>query len=342
MNVGIVGATGYAGVELIRLLLAHPGIAIKRLTSRAEAGRRIDDLFPSLRGYLSLAFEDPAESRFDDCDLVFFATPHAVSMHSMTDLLARGKRVIDLSADFRLRDVDIWQEWYGTTHAAPELIADAVYGLPEVNREQISGAQLVACPGCYPTAVQLGFLPLLEANAIEPDRLIASCASGTSGAGRAAKVNLLLAEASTSMKAYAVSGHRHLPEMKQGLTAIAGSEVDLTFVPHLAPMTRGIHATLFAKMTKSEVDVATLYSSRYRDEAFVLMTTGQYDPETRHVGGTNRCEMSVTRPGGSDTVVITAAIDNLVKGAAGQAIQVMNIMLGEPETLGLTSPAVVP
>jgi N-acetyl-gamma-glutamyl-phosphate reductase len=342
MNVGIVGATGYAGVELIRLLLAHPGIAIKRLTSRAEAGRRIDELFPSLRGYLSLAFEDPAESRFDDCDLVFFATPHAVSMHSMTDLLARGKRVIDLSADFRLRDVDIWQEWYGTTHAAPELIADAVYGLPEVNREQISGAQLVACPGCYPTAVQLGFLPLLEANAIEPDRLIASCASGTSGAGRAAKVNLLLAEASTSMKAYAVSGHRHLPEMKQGLTAIAGSEVDLTFVPHLAPMTRGIHATLFAKMTKSEVDVATLYSSRYRDEAFVLMTTGQYDPETRHVGGTNRCEMSVTRPGGSDTVVITAAIDNLVKGAAGQAIQVMNIMLGEPETLGLTSPAVVP
>lgn len=342
MNVGIVGATGYAGVELIRLLLAHPGIAIKRLTSRAEAGRRIDDLFPSLRGYLSLAFEDPAESRFDDCDLVFFATPHAVSMHSMTDLLARGKRVIDLSADFRLRDVDIWQEWYGTTHAAPELIADAVYGLPEVNREQISGAQLVACPGCYPTAVQLGFLPLLEANAIEPDRLIASCASGTSGAGRAAKVNLLLAEASTSMKAYAVSGHRHLPEMKQGLTAIAGSEVDLTFVPHLAPMTRGIHATLFAKMTKSEVDVATLYSSRYRDEAFVLMTTGQYDPETRHVGGTNRCEMSVTRPGGGDTVVIIAAIDNLVKGAAGQAIQVMNIMLGEPETLGLTSPAVVP
>ena len=342
MNVGIVGATGYAGVELIRLLLAHPGIAIKRLTSRAEAGRRIDDLFPSLRGYLSLAFEDPAESRFDDCDLVFFATPHAVSMHSMTDLLAKGKRVIDLSADFRLRDVDIWQEWYGTTHAAPELIADAVYGLPEVNREQISGAQLVACPGCYPTAVQLGFLPLLEANAIEPDRLIASCASGTSGAGRAAKVNLLLAEASTSMKAYAVSGHRHLPEMKQGLTAIAGSEVDLTFVPHLTPMTRGIHATLFAKMTKSEVDVATLYSSRYRDEAFVLMTTGQYDPETRHVGGTNRCEMSVTRPGGGDTVVITAAIDNLVKGAAGQAIQVMNIMLGEPETLGLTSPAVVP
>ena len=342
MNVGIVGATGYAGVELIRLLLAHPGITIKRLTSRAEAGRRVDDLFPSLRGHLSLAFEDPAESRFDDCDLVFFATPHAVSMHSMVDLLARGKRVIDLSADFRLRDVDIWQEWYGTTHVAPELIAEAVYGLPEVNREQISGAQLVACPGCYPTAVQLGFLPLLEANAIEPDSLIASCASGTSGAGRAAKVNLLLAEASTSMKAYAVSGHRHLPEMKQGLTAIAGSEVDLTFVPHLAPMTRGIHATLFAKMTKSAVDVATLYSSRYRDEAFVVMTTGQYDPETRHVGGTNRCEMSVSRPAGGDTVVITAAIDNLVKGAAGQAIQVMNIMLGEPETLGLTSPAVVP
>ena len=342
MNVGIVGATGYAGVELIRLLLAHPSVAIKRLTSRAEAGRRVDDLFPSLRGHLSLAFEDPAESRFDDCDLVFFATPHAVSMHSMTDLLARGKRVIDLSADFRLKDIDIWQEWYGTTHAAPELAADAVYGLPEVNRQQIADAQLVACPGCYPTAVQLGFLPLLEADAIERDSLIASCASGTSGAGRAAKVNLLLAEASTSLKAYAVSGHRHLPEMKQGLTAIAGSEVDLTFVPHLAPMTRGIHATLFAKMTKPEIDVGALYSERYCDEAFVVMTTGQYDPETRHVGGTNRCEMSVVRPVDGDTVVVTAVIDNLVKGAAGQAIQVMNIMLGEPETLGLTSPAVIP
>ena len=342
MNVGIVGATGYAGVELIRLLLAHPSVAIKRLTSRAEAGRRVDDLFPSLRGHLSLIFEDPAESRFDDCDLVFFATPHAVSMHSMADLLARGKRVIDLSADFRLKDIDIWQEWYGTTHIAPELIADAVYGLPEINRQQIADAQLVACPGCYPTAVQLGFLPLLEADAIERDSLIASCASGTSGAGRAAKVNLLLAETSTSMKAYAVSGHRHLPEMKQGLTAIAGSEVDLTFVPHLAPMTRGIHATLFAKMTKPEIDVAALYSERYFDEAFVVMTTGQYDPETRHVAGTNRCEMSVARPGDGDTVVITAAIDNLIKGAAGQAIQVMNIMLGEPETLGLTNPAVIP
>ena len=342
MNVGIVGATGYAGVELIRLLLAHPSVAIKRLTSRAEAGRRVDDLFPSLRGHLSLAFEDPAESRFDDCDLVFFATPHAVSMHSMADLLARGKRVIDLSADFRLKDIDIWQEWYGTTHVAPQLIADAVYGLPEINRQQIADAQLVACPGCYPTAVQLGFLPLLEADAIERDSLIASCASGISGAGRAAKVNLLLAEASTSMKAYAVSGHRHLPEMKQGLTAIAGSEVDLTFVPHLAPMTRGIHATLFAKMTKPEIDVAALYSERYCHEAFVVMTTGQYDPETRHVAGTNRCEMSVARPGDGDTVVITAAIDNLVKGAAGQAIQVMNIMLGEPETLGLTNPAVIP
>jgi N-acetyl-gamma-glutamyl-phosphate reductase len=342
MNVGIVGATGYAGVELIRLLLAHPSVAIKRLTSRAEAGRRVDDLFPSLRGHLSLIFEDPAESRFDDCDLVFFATPHAVSMHSMADLLARGKRVIDLSADFRLKDIDIWQEWYGATHIAPELIADAVYGLPEINRQQIADAQLVACPGCYPTAVQLGFLPLLEADAIERDSLIASCASGTSGAGRAAKVNLLLAETSTSMKAYAVSGHRHLPEMKQGLTAIAGSEVDLTFVPHLAPMTRGIHATLFAKMTKPEIDVAALYSERYCDEAFVVMTTGQYDPETRHVVGTNRCEMSVVRPGDDDTVVVTAAIDNLIKGAAGQAIQAMNIMLGEPETLGLTSPAVIP
>lgn len=342
MNVGIVGATGYAGVELIRLLLGHPDIAIKRLTSRAEAGRRVDDLFPSLRGHLSLVFENPATSTFDDCDLVFFATPHAVSMHSMAELLSNGKRVIDLSADFRLRDIGTWEHWYGVDHVAPELVPQAVYGLPEVNREVIATASLVACPGCYPTAVQLGFLPLLEAGAVEPTGLVASCASGTSGAGRSAKLNLLLSEAGESMKAYGVSGHRHLPEMRQGLADIAGAEVGLTFVPHLAPMTRGIHATLFATLNDGDIDVSKLFSDRYQEEPFVVMTTGQYDPETRHVSGTNRCEIAVARPQGENTVVVTVAIDNLVKGAAGQAVQAMNIMLGRPETLGLLNPAVIP
>ena len=213
IKVGIVGATGYAGVELIRLLLGHPNVAVQRLTSRAEAGVRVDRLFPSLRGHIDLTFEDPAAVDFADCDLVFFATPHAVSMNTVPALLDRGVKIIDLSADFRLSDIGVWESWYGTTHAAPELVSTAVYGLPEVNRAALRDASLVACPGCYPTAVQLGFLPLLEAGVIDAGRLIASCASGTSGAGRSAKVNLLLAESTETMKSYGVEGHRHLPEM---------------------------------------------------------------------------------------------------------------------------------
>ena len=250
IKVGIVGATGYAGVELIRLLLGHPHVAVQRLTSRAEAGVRVDHLFPSLRGHIDLAFEDPGAVDFADCDLVFFATPHAVSMNTVPALLDRGINIIDLSADFRLSDIGVWESWYGTTHAAPDLISTAVYGLPEVNRAALREASLVACPGCYPTAVQLGFLPLLEAGVIDPGRLIASCASGTSGAGRGAKVNLLLSESTQTMKSYGVRGHRHLPEMEQGLSRAAGGDVSLTFVPHLAPMTRGIHATLFATLTE--------------------------------------------------------------------------------------------
>ena len=243
IKVGIVGATGYAGVELIRLLLGHPHVAIKRLTSRAEAGVRVDRLFPSLRGHIDLAFEDPGAVDFADCDLVFFATPHAISMNTVPALLDRGIKIIDLSADFRLSDIGVWESWYGTTHAAPDLISTAVYGLPEVNRAALREASLVACPGCYPTAVQLGFLPLLEAGVIDPGRLIASCASGTSGAGRGAKVNLLLSESTETMKSYGVQGHRHLPEMEKGLSRATGGVVSLTFVPHLGPMTRGIQAT---------------------------------------------------------------------------------------------------
>ena len=266
IKVGIVGATGYAGVELIRLLLGHPHVAIQRLTSRAEAGVRVDRLFPSLRGHIDLAFEDPGAVDFADCDLVFFATPHAVSMNTVPALLDRGIKIIDLSADFRLSDIGVWESWYGTAHAAPDLISTAVYGLPEVNRAALRDASLVACPGCYPTAVQLGFLPLLEAGVIDPVRLIASCASGTSGAGRSAKVNLLLAESTETMKSYGVQGHRHLPEMEQGLSRAAGGDVSLTFVPHLAPMTRGIHATLFATLTEPSTNVRDLFESRFADE----------------------------------------------------------------------------
>lgn len=341
IKVGIVGATGYAGVELIRLLLAHPEVEITRLTSRAEAGVRVDRLFPNLRGAIDLAFEDPAGTDFDDCDVVFFATPHAVAMNTVPALFDKGKKVIDLSADFRLENIEQWESWYGVEHVAPDLVKQAVYGLPELNREALRSAQLVACPGCYPTAVQLGFMPLLQAGVIDQSSLIASCASGTSGAGRSAKINLLLTEATESMKSYGVSGHRHLPEMEQGLSRMAGAEVKLTFVPHLAPMVRGIHATLFAKLTSTSADLRGIFQDCYRDEPFVVLTDGDYEPETRHVAGTNRCEIDVTRPEG-DTVVVTVAIDNLVKGASGQAIQAMNLMHGFDETLGLESPAVIP
>lgn len=341
IKVGIVGATGYAGVELIRLLLGHPHVAIQRLTSRAEAFARVDHLFPSLRGHIDLAFEDPGAVDFADCDLVFFATPHAVSMNTVPALLDRGIKIIDLSADFRLSDIGVWESWYGTTHAAPDLISTAVYGLPEVNRAALRDASLVACPGCYPTAVQLGFLPLLEAGVIDPGRLIASCASGTSGAGRGAKVNLLLSESTETMKSYGVQGHRHLPEMEQGLSRAAGGDVSLTFVPHLAPMTRGIHATLFATLTEPSTNVRDLFESRFGDEPFVRLTGGHYEPETRHVRGTNVCEIDVTLPPG-DTLVITVAIDNLIKGASGQAVQAMNLMQGWDETTGLMAPAVNP
>jgi len=341
IKVGIVGATGYAGVELIRLLLAHPEVEITRLTSRAEAGVRVDRLFPNLRGAIDLAFEDPAATDFDDCDLVFFATPHAVAMNTVPALIQQGKKVIDLSADFRLENIQQWESWYGVEHVAPDLVKQAVYGLPELNREALRSAQLVACPGCYPTAVQLGFMPLLQAGVIDQASLIASCASGTSGAGRSAKINLLLTEATESMKSYGVSGHRHLPEMEQGLSRMTGADVTLTFVPHLAPMVRGIHATLFAKLTDSSTDLRGIFQDHYRDEPFVVLTDGDYEPETRHVAGTNRCEIDVTQPEG-DTVVVTVAIDNLVKGASGQAIQAMNLMHGFDETLGLESPAVIP
>ena len=341
IKVGIVGATGYAGVELIRLLLGHPNVVIRRLTSRAEAGVRVDRLFPNLKGYIDLVFEDSTRAQFDDCDVVFFATPHAVAMHSVPELMAQGIKVIDLSADFRLSDISIWESWYGVKHAAAKLIDSAVYGLPEVNREAIATASLVACPGCYPTAVQLGFLPLLEAGLIDPESLVASCASGTSGAGRSAKVNLLLSESVETMKSYGVGGHRHLPEMEQGLIRMAGTNVSLTFVPHLAPMVRGIHATLFATLTETVVDLQAVFKARFCNEPFIRLTEGKYEPETRHVRGTNMCEIDVTHPPG-DRVVVTVAIDNLVKGAAGQAIQAMNIMLGVDEAAGLSAPAVGP
>ena len=343
INVGIVGGTGYTGVELLRFLAQHPEVNITAITSRGEAGMEVAELFTSLRGYVDLKFSDPAESKLDKCDLVFFATPNGIAMKQARALINAGVKIIDLAADFRIKDVIEWEKWYGMQHVCPDLVAEAVYGLPEINRLQVKTARLVANPGCYPTAVQLGFLPLLESDSVDLNHLIADVKSGVSGAGRKAEVHTLLAEASDNFKAYGVPGHRHLPEIKQGLSAVAGKPVGLTFVPHLVPMIRGIHATLYARLTKKrKFDLQALYEERYAKEPFVDVLPAGKHPETRSVRGSNICRIAVHRPQNSDTVVILSVTDNLVKGAAGQAVQNMNIMWGLPETLGISQIPLVP
>lgn len=334
IKVGIVGGTGYTGVELLRLLAIHPGTEIACITSRGEAGQRVSDMFPSLRGYIDLPFTDPVQADLTACDVVFFATPNGIAMQQTRALLDAGVRVIDLAADFRIQDVAVWEKWYGMTHACPDLIAEAVYGLPELNRDRIGAARLVANPGCYPTAVQLGFLPLLKAGVVDASHLIADAKSGVSGAGRKAETHILFAEAGDNFKAYGVAGHRHLPEISQGLTGMCGQDIGLTFVPHLTPLIRGIHATLYARLTR-DVDVQALFEEQYCNERFVDVLPSGSHPETRSVRGSNQCRVAVHRPGNSDTVVVLSVIDNLVKGAAGQAVQNMNIMFGFAETTAL-------
>jgi N-acetyl-gamma-glutamyl-phosphate reductase len=342
IKVGIVGGTCYTGVELLRLLASHDRAGVVAITSRGESGRRVDELFPNLRGRYDLAFTEPDVAALAACDVVFFATPHNVAMRLAPELLRAGTRVIDLSADYRIRDHARWSEWYGEPHASPDTLAEAVYGLPEFNRDAIASARLVACPGCYPTAIQLGFLPLLRAGLVDVNSLIASAASAVSGAGRQARVDNLLTEVSDSFKAYAVSGHRHLPELEQGLGDIAGGPVRLTFVPHMAPMIRGIHATLFGRLADPVADVQAVFESCYADEPFVdVLPAGQY-PQTRTVRGANRCQIAVQVPQGRDTVVVMATEDNLVKGASGQAVQNMNIMFGLPESAGLDQLGLLP
>ena len=342
IKAGIVGGTGYTGVELLRLLAAHPNVELTVITSRGEKGVKVSQLFPNLRGRVDLAFVEPDDAVLKGCDVVFFATPNGTAMQSAPALLEAGVKVIDLAADFRLRQADEWEQWYGMPHACPELLAEAVYGLPEVNRQAIQTARLVANPGCYPTAVQLGFLPLLEAGVIDRQSLIADAKSGVSGAGRKAEVGILLCEAGDNFKAYNVPAHRHLPEICQGLTAVAGQPVELVFVPHLTPMIRGIHATLYATLVDPDVDLQTLFEKRYTVEPFVDVLPPKSHPETRSVRGANQCRLAVHRPQNGKTVVVLSVIDNLVKGAAGQAVQNMNLMFGLPETAGLEGIALLP
>jgi N-acetyl-gamma-glutamyl-phosphate reductase len=351
IKVGIVGGTGYTGVELLRLLAQHPQVELRSITSRSEAGISVAEMFPSLRGRVDLKFTTPENAKLNECDAVFFATPHGVAMSQAKDLLAENVKVLDLAADFRLQDTAIFEQWYGMPHACPDILKEAVYGLPEINREKIKKARIVGLPGCYPTSVQLGLAPLLSTKnsnkqlLIDGQSLIADCKSGTSGAGRKAEVSTLLSEASDNFKAYGVKGHRHLPEIEQGLKAIAGHDkIALTFVPHLTPMIRGIHSTLYARILPEAkgVDFQALYEQFYANEPFIdVMPSGSH-PETRSVRGSNGMKIAIHRPGGGDTLVILVVEDNLVKGASGQGVQCLNLMFGFPENLGLEQIALLP
>jgi N-acetyl-gamma-glutamyl-phosphate reductase len=342
IKIGIVGGTGYTGVELLRLLASHPEADVRAITSRKDAGTKVADMFASLRGRYDLAFLDPADADLDSCDVVFFATPHGVAMGQARELTAAGVKIIDLAADFRLKDPAVFEKWYGMPHTCPDLLAESVYGLPEMNREAIRKARIVGNPGCYPTAVQLGFLPLVEAGVVDAGHLIADCKSGVSGAGRKAEMGLLFVEASDNFKAYGIKGHRHHPEIVQGLAASSRAPVCLVFTPHLTPMVRGIHATLYARLTDPGVDLQALYEKRFANEPFVDVMPAGSTPDTRSVRAANVCRIAVHRPQGGDTALILAVEDNLVKGASGQAIQNMNLMFGLPETAGLTALPVLP
>jgi len=342
IRAGVVGGTGYTGVELLRLLALHPDVELTRVTSRGDAGTHVADLYPNLRGHVEAVFTTPSVESLVACDVVFFATPNGTAMRMAPALLERNVKVIDLAADFRLKDPEVWQRWYGEPHVCPEWLNEAVYGLPELHREAIRDARLVACPGCYPTAVQLGLLPLIEAGLIAPERIIADVKSGVSGAGRKAEIPILMSETGESLKAYAVKGHRHWPEICQSLESVAGHAIGLTFVPHLIPMIRGIHATLYAELKDTAADLQSVYENRFRHEPFVDILPAGAHPDTRNVRGVNRCQIAVHRPMDRDTVIVLAVIDNLVKGAAGQAVQNMNVMFGLDEQAGLSGIGLYP
>jgi len=341
-KIGIVGATGYTGVELLRILATHPEVEISYVTSRSNAGTRVDAMFPNLRGFIDLEFSNPSVDALAQCDLVFYATPNGVAMKDVPALLEAGTRVIDLAADFRIKDIDVWSKWYGMEHACPDLVEEAVYGMPELNRDHVRDARIVANPGCYPTSVILGLLPLVESNLIDLNSIIADTKSGVSGAGKGANVATLYSEMGESFKAYNVGGHRHQPEIAQAFSLLANSNVDLTFVPHLLPMIRGIHATLYTQAKDMNIDLQSLYENRYKNEFFVDVLPEGSHPETRSVKSSNMCRIAVHKKSESAQIVVLSVIDNLVKGAAGQAVQNMNLMLGLDEKLALSQPALLP
>lgn len=346
IKVGIVGGTGYTGVELLRLLAQHPNVQLQAITSRKEDGVPVADMYPSLRGRVDLKFQTPDTARLDECDVVFFATPHGVAMSQAKELTEKGVRIIDLAADFRLQDTSAFEKWYKMPHSCPDILAESVYGLVELNRKHIANAKVIGNPGCYPTTVILGLLPLLEGgrNLIDVQHIIADSKSGVSGAGRTASVGTLYSEAGDNFKAYGVAGHRHHPEISEQLSRIAGKNVGLTFVPHLVPMIRGMFSTIYARILPEalDTDFQALFEQRYADEAFVDVMPAGSMPETRSVRASNQLRIAVHRPDNGDQLVVLVVQDNLVKGASGQAVQNMNLMFGLPEDAGLDAIAVLP
>jgi N-acetyl-gamma-glutamyl-phosphate reductase len=343
LNVGIVGGTGYTGVELIRLLSMHPEARIVIITSRSEEGLNVCEIFPSLRGHLDLTFAKPSINVLSQCDVVFFATPHGVAMDQAQDLVDRGVRVIDLAADFRMKDLAQWKKWYGIDHGAPQLLEEAVYGLPEINREKIRNAKVVGNPGCYATAIELGFMPLLSSGLVDPRSLIADAKSGVSGAGRKEELGIIYSEVGDNFKAYGLSGHRHHPEIVEILNGMTGADIELRFTPHLLPINRGILATLYATLTERNAHlVRASFETFFENEPFVdVLPSGQF-PDTRSVRGSNFCKIGVQVSESKNSILVVSVLDNLVKGASGQAIQNMNIMFGLDEKMGLSGPGLVP
>ena len=342
LKVGIIGGSGYTGIELLRILHQHPSAKVHAITSRALSGKKLCEVFPNMHGISNLSYLLPDDEKLFECDIVFFATPHGVAMNNAGIFLERNIKVVDLGADFRITDAGIWSNWYNMEHTQESLLSEAVYGQPEINRNSIKGARLIANPGCYPTAVLLALKPLLENNLIDTSNIIADCTSGASGAGRSANQATLLCEITESFKPYGVSGHRHFPEIKQELESISGSPIGLTFTPHLLPMSRGIEATIYVDLIDSNSDILSCFENAYKNEEFVkILPEGVY-PETRSVRSSNYCQISVQYVKHSNKLVIMSVIDNLGKGAAGQAIQNMNLMFGLDENSGLLEIGLLP
>ncbi|MGB0544639.1 MAG: N-acetyl-gamma-glutamyl-phosphate reductase [Candidatus Pseudothioglobus sp.] len=342
LKVGIIGGSGYTGIELLRILHQHPSAEVHAITSRALEGKKLSEVFPNMHGISNLSYLLPDDEKLFECDLVFFATPHGVAMNNASLFLDKDIKVIDLGADFRINNAEIWSNWYNMEHTQKSLLSEAVYGQPEINRSSIKDARLIANPGCYPTAVLLALKPLLEENLIDPLNIIADCKSGASGAGRNANQATLLCEITESFKPYGVSGHRHFPEIKQELESISGGPIGLTFTPHLLPMSRGIEATIYADLVDPDSDILDCFENAYKNEEFVkILPEGVY-PETRSVRSSNYCQISVQYVDHSNKLVIMSVIDNLGKGAAGQAIQNMNLMFGLDENAGLLEIGLLP